>query len=114
MSVASQTIFAAFEEAEKNDPSPFRVDGDRNIYRSRELDIPDDVAGPILTDFGNAHIDSPDNKQNCQPWQYRAPEVILKMPWSYEIDIWNVGLLVSALSFKVLVLLLIKLDLEFV
>ncbi|KAI4118110.1 MAG: hypothetical protein LQ345_001767, partial [Seirophora villosa] len=28
---------------------------------------------------------------NAQPNLYRAPEVFLKAPWSYSIDIWNVG-----------------------
>lgn len=26
---------------------------------------------------------------------YRAPEVLLGVPWSYSTDIWNLGLLVS-------------------
>lgn len=56
--------------------------------------MPEDVDLPILTDFGNSYLDSRDNDEACQPWQYRAPEVILQMPWSYEIDIWSVGVLV--------------------
>lgn len=95
MSVADQAIFAAFEEAEKRESAQFKLNGDRRIYCSRGLETPDYFDLPILTDFGNSHIDRGQNVDNVQPWQYRAPEVILRMPWSYEIDIWNVGVLVS-------------------
>ena len=95
MRVPDQTIFAAFEETEKKDPARFKVDGDRRIYCSRGLEVPEYFGLPVLTDFGNSHIDSGDNVDNVQPWQYRAPEVVLRIPWSYEIDIWNVGVLVS-------------------
>ncbi len=87
MSAADQMIFAALEEAEEANPPPFKIDGDGQIYCSRYLDLPEDVDLPILTDLGNAYIDSPNNNQDCQPWQYRAPEVILKMPRSYGIGI---------------------------
>jgi serine/threonine-protein kinase SRPK3 len=97
LSVHDQAIFSAFEEAEKTDPTPFKVDGGNRIYCSRDLNIPDDVDLAILTDFGNAHIDNGNNTDDVQPWQYRAPEVILEIPWSYEIDIWNVGVLVRSL-----------------
>lgn len=32
-----------------------------------------------------------------QAHRYRAPEVLLGCPWSYSVDIWNLGLLVSSL-----------------
>lgn len=31
---------------------------------------------------------------DAQPNIYRAPEVMLKAPWSYPIDIWNVGAMI--------------------
>lgn len=94
MRVLNQHIFAAFEKAEREDPTPFKSYDDRRIYCTRGLERPTETVFPILTDFGNAQLDSPDNIDDCQPWQYRAPEVILGIPWSYEIDIWNVGVLV--------------------
>jgi serine/threonine-protein kinase SRPK3 len=94
MRMTDQNIFAAFENAEMEDPTAFNSDNGRRIYCSRDLGHPKSSVFPVLTDFSNAQIDSPDNNEDCQPWQYRAPEVILEMPWSYEIDIWNVGVLV--------------------
>ena len=101
MNVPDQTIFAAFEEAEKRYPAQFKLDGDRRVYCSRGLDTPDYMDLPILTDFGNAHIDNGHNVDNVQPWQYRAPEVVLRMSWSYEIDIWNVGMLVRLIAIRI-------------
>jgi hypothetical protein len=34
------------------------------------------------------------NARDVQPDLYRAPEMILEIPWSYQIDIWNVGCMV--------------------
>lgn len=50
---------------------------------------------PVLCDFGEAHFGSDWYSDDIQPYPYRAPEVILDMPWSYPVDIWNVGVLVS-------------------
>lgn len=113
MRVSEQSIFAAYEEAEREDPTPFKSIGDRRIYCSRTLEHPKTAVFPVLTDFGNAQVDSPDNNDDCQPWPYRAPEVILEMPWSYQIDIWNVGVLVRIPSISKLPVLKVS-DLEFI
>lgn len=51
---------------------------------------------PILSDFSEARFSSSLGKQweDVQPFVYRAPEVILRMPWNEKIDIWNIGALV--------------------
>ena len=51
---------------------------------------------PLLSDFGSAVLGDEQHNENVQPNLYRAPEVCLRAPWSYSIDIWNVGCLVSA------------------
>lgn len=33
--------------------------------------------------------------EDVQPNVYLSPEVILEIPWTYSIDIWNVGCMVS-------------------
>jgi hypothetical protein len=33
--------------------------------------------------------------QYIQPNVYRAPEIILDILWTYSVDIWNVGCMVS-------------------
>ncbi|EAQ88814.1 hypothetical protein CHGG_05433 [Chaetomium globosum CBS 148.51] len=58
-----------FEQAELDDPSPRK-----------------EVNGRVI------HITRMDSY--AQPRQYRAPEVILKVPWGPKIDIWNVGCLI--------------------
>jgi hypothetical protein len=60
LSVANQTIFAAFEEDEKKNLTSLKVDGDRRTYCSSYLNTPEDIGLPIRTDFGNAYIDSPE------------------------------------------------------
>lgn len=46
------------------------------------------LAFPGLAD-GHFHLSA------IQSHRFRAPEVILGCPWSYSVDIWNLGLLVS-------------------
>jgi serine/threonine protein kinase len=89
------TIFHEFEQQELESPSPRKeVDG-CFIYVSRELNIPEDLEMPVLCDFGSAVTGDQTNTKDVQPNLYRAPEVILQVPWSYEIDIWNVGCMVG-------------------
>lgn len=47
-----------------------------------------------------AHIAVPlddglEHREDIQPDVYRSPEVILDIPWTYSVDIWNVGCMVS-------------------
>ena len=51
----------------------------------------------MLCDFGEARRGDVENGDDIQPEVYRAPEVILEMKWSYSVDIWNVGVMVSRL-----------------
>ncbi|QQK46080.1 ERK3/4 MAP kinase [Penicillium digitatum] len=48
----------------------------------------------VLSDFENNELQDPcprKHSEDIQPDIYRAPEVILQVPWSYSVDIWNVG-----------------------
>ncbi|KAB5578690.1 serine threonine protein kinase, CMGC group [Coniochaeta sp. 2T2.1] len=67
---------------------------DRTIYPSRELEKPKKVGAPVLCDFGSAVVGDVEHTEDVQPDIYRAPEVILEAPWSYQIDIWNAGCMV--------------------
>lgn len=95
LSVEDESILVAFEQAEKSNPSPRKMVGDRVIYLSRDLEIPKVHGRPILSDFGEARFSSSIGTQweDVQPLIYRAPEVLLRMPWDEKIDIWNVGVL---------------------
>ncbi|KAJ8124645.1 hypothetical protein O1611_g8996 [Lasiodiplodia mahajangana] len=51
---------------------------------------------PQLSDFNLAFPGPPDGTGHisaAQPHRFRAPEVLLGCPWSYSVDIWNLGLL---------------------
>ncbi|KAL4890117.1 protein kinase [Aspergillus ambiguus] len=95
LSVEDESILVDFEKAEMSNPSPRKIIGDRVIYSSRDLGIPKVHGRPILSDFGEARFSSSLGKQweDVQPLIYRAPEVVLRMPWNEKIDIWNVGVL---------------------
>lgn len=96
LSVEDESILVDFEDAERSSPSPRKVVGDRVTYLSRDLGIAKVHGRPILSDFGEARVISNLGKhwEDVQPLVYRAPEVVLRMPWDEKIDIWNLGVLV--------------------
>jgi serine/threonine-protein kinase SRPK3 len=95
------SVLTAFEQEELREPSPRKEADGRVIYLSRELGIPKDVGGPVLCDFGSAVPldDGIEHREDIQPNVYRAPEIIFDIPWTYSVDIWNVGCMVSYHSF---------------
>ncbi|KAG6147150.1 hypothetical protein E4U22_000312 [Claviceps purpurea] len=55
---------------------------------------------PRLADFNTCFPLLPDDFCSTAPIQsdvYRAPEVFLGIPWSYKVDIWNLGLMMWSL-----------------
>ena len=95
MGIDDESVLTEFEEAEVRDPSPCKVDGDRVIYTSRQTRVRGSAGRPVLCDFGEARIGDEKFTEDIQPFQYRAPEVILRKPWDKKVDIWNLGVLVS-------------------
>ncbi|KFY26988.1 hypothetical protein V491_01094 [Pseudogymnoascus sp. VKM F-3775] len=55
--------------------------------------IPKMFGRPILCDFSFARNGQIEHCHDIQPDSYRAPEVILEMPWGYPVDIWSVGVM---------------------
>lgn len=54
---------------------------------------------PIVTDFGQMRfVEAHVNQDWWMSDMYRAPEVLLELPWSYEVDIWAVGVMVRLSS----------------
>ncbi|KAG6025638.1 hypothetical protein E4U41_001495 [Claviceps citrina] len=94
--ISDATVLSDFERAELEDPSPRKeVDDGRFIYASRELDMmPKRMGAPVLCDFGSAVVGGVEHVEDVQPNIYRAPEVILQVPWTYSVDIWNVGCMI--------------------
>lgn len=97
--IADDSVFRDFEEAELQDPCPRKELDGRTIYTSCELKMPKQLGAPILCDFGSAVLGDEKHLEDIQPDIYRAPEVILEVPWTYSVDIWNVGCVVRRLIF---------------
>ena len=70
------------------------------IYTSRgDVVEKHDLDGvPILSDFGTSRINSiSDNRGWCMTDLGRAPEMLMDVPWDYQVDIWSIGMLVSSI-----------------
>ena len=96
LGINDDSVFTDFEEYELQRPVPredIGTDG-RTIYMSQELRMPKDLGAPVLCDFGSAMPGDQHHAEFIQPNIYRAPEVILGVPWTYKVDIWNVGCMV--------------------
>ena len=93
--IEDDSILKDFEAAELSTPSPRKVDGEHVIYESRGLKRPKRSGHPILCDFGEARFGKKTYTGDIQPYVYRAPEILLDIPWTYSVDIWNVGVMVS-------------------
>ncbi|KAJ9362368.1 hypothetical protein DTO027B9_45 [Paecilomyces variotii] len=96
LGINDDSVFSDFEEKELQHPVPRKeVDMDgRTIYMSRDLRMPNDLGAPVLCDFGSAVLGNQYHTEFIQPNIYRAPEVILGVPWTYSVDIWNVGCMI--------------------
>ncbi|GBF62686.1 serine/threonine-protein kinase [Trichophyton mentagrophytes] len=88
------SIFRDFEEAELQTPSPRKESDGRTVYLSRQLGMPKELGPPVLCDFGSAISGATVHSEDIQPNIYRAPEVILEVPWTYSVDIWNAGCMI--------------------
>lgn len=94
---ADESVLVQFEKDELMEPSPKKELDGGVVYVSRELGIPKEFGEPMLCDFGSAVPldDGIEHREDIQPDVYRSPEVILEIPWTYSVDIWNVGCMVS-------------------
>lgn len=94
LGLKDDSILRDFEEEEWEEPSARKFDGDYVIYASRALEIPDDAGPFILCDFGDAHHGDNEHMGEVMPDLYRAPEIVLGIPWKEKIDIWSTGLMI--------------------
>ncbi|KAK4615771.1 Serine/threonine-protein kinase SRPK [Fulvia fulva] len=94
LSIDDESIWDEALEGERQHPSPRKeVDG-RTTYSSLEVDMPDDPGEPMICDFGDAQIGAGPFKIEVMPDLYRAPEIVLGIPWNEKIDIWAFGLMI--------------------
>lgn len=91
VAITETDVLSMVEENEFKTPSARKVLEDRTIHVSQYLL---GGAGPLtISDLGQARVGK-EHRGNAMPVQYRAPEVILDMPWGNAIDIWGAALLV--------------------
>jgi serine/threonine-protein kinase SRPK3 len=93
--IEDKELLPFFENAEITKPSARKMNGPHTVYDSRSLSWAKNHGRPVLCDFGEARFGQESYTEDIQPYPYRAPEVILKIPWSSEVDLWNVGVMVS-------------------
>ncbi|KAG7082672.1 kinase-like protein [Colletotrichum scovillei] len=94
LSISDTTILDDLVNEEWRLPSARKVMSDRTTYASTGLEIPDDPGDPVISDFGDAQYGEGDFDGEVMPDLYRAPEIILGIPWDEKIDIWALGLMV--------------------
>ena len=94
MGVDDESIFSDYEKEELEHPVPRKIiiGDDRIIYLSRPLSLT--FGPPVLCDLGEARLGDEEHDDDIMPDVYRAPEVILGMKWSYQVDIWSVAMVV--------------------
>lgn len=91
--VLDDSAFTRFEQAELQNPLPRKESPSHTVYLSRPM--PFTKGEPLLCDLSEARFDDPRNDDLIMPDVYRAPEVLLGMPWSYPIDVWGFAMTVS-------------------
>ena len=94
------SVIEKFVQAELEKPSPRKVVNGNTIYLSRLFEPPKKFGKALLCDFGSAVQGEEQRHHNAQPEIFRSPEVMLMADWSYPIDIWNVGAMVSITEFQ--------------
>ncbi|KAL2824859.1 kinase-like domain-containing protein [Aspergillus cavernicola] len=83
-------VFSNFTQNKLQTPCPRKELDRKTIYVSQELRMPRKWGAPVLCDFGSAIPGGIEHLEDIQPNIYRAPEVILEVPRTYSVDIWNV------------------------
>ncbi|KAI1938706.1 hypothetical protein LOZ66_003509 [Ophidiomyces ophidiicola] len=91
LGVNDNNLLKTLEEAEFSSPVPRKqVSSCPTIYISRLMRPKE---GPmLLSDFGEARIGPGPHAGDIMPLEYRAPETLLYLCWSYPVDIWSVKL----------------------
>lgn len=92
-SIEDEAELKAIEEDEIGEPSPRKVYGSGATFLTRQVYT--EIGTPKLIDLGEARFGRDTYAEQVMPDLYRAPEVLLGLPWDEKIDIWALGLTVS-------------------
>lgn len=98
LGIESQAVIDDSVNDEAEEPTPRKLEGSRAIYPSRNFgDLQSPPGPPKIADFGLAvwgDVSQPHNHP-IQADLFEAPEVILRAGWTYIVDVWNLGVMVS-------------------
>lgn len=98
LGIENQAVIEDVVDDEAEEPTPRKMEGSRAIYPSRNFgDLQSTLGPPKIADFGLAvRGDVPQlHNHPIQADLFQAPEVILRAGWTYSVDIWNLGVMVS-------------------
>ncbi|KAK0267606.1 hypothetical protein LTR91_014571 [Friedmanniomyces endolithicus] len=97
--VANDDQFVEIERAEELNPSVPVMDGTYPVYRSREEPATArNITGIVhLNDFGSARSASASYQDWWMPDLYRAPEILMRVPWDFGVETWSIGILILEL-----------------
>jgi serine/threonine-protein kinase SRPK3 len=90
LGIIDDSVFAKFEQYEIENPCPRKEIDDRTIYLSRPMPLT--KGEPSIADLSEARFGDSKHKDRIMPKVYRAPEVILGVPWSFPVDVWGFGM----------------------
>lgn len=96
LGIHDTSVFGKFEQISIQDPVPRKELEDRTIYLSQRMPLTNAEAS--ITDFSEARFGDTKHSGRIMPNVYRAPEVILEMPWDFAVDIWGFGITVSCFT----------------
>ncbi|EPE09774.1 cmgc protein kinase [Ophiostoma piceae UAMH 11346] len=89
--IQDESILSGVEDDSIHKPSARKQNSDGTVTYVSQYML--GGLGPIqICDFGQARIGEL-HSGPAMPIPYRAPEVILKMPWGREVDMWSLGLM---------------------
>lgn len=93
-SIEDEAELKTIEEDEISEPSARKVYEGGATFLTRQLYT--EIGNPKLIDLGEARFGQDAYTEQVMPDLYRAPEVILGLPWDEKIDIWALGLTVGS------------------
>ncbi|KAI6911462.1 kinase-like protein [Hortaea werneckii] len=87
LGIHDDSVLAEFEHFEIENPCPRKELDDRTIHLSRQMPL--SKGEPCITDLSEGRFGDQVHTDRIMPNVYRAPEVILGLPWGYEVDVWG-------------------------
>ncbi|KAG8156846.1 hypothetical protein KVR01_013259 [Diaporthe batatas] len=89
-SIEDEAELKEIEDDEMSTPSSRKVYKDEATFLTRQVFT--EVGDPKLIDLGEARFGQKSYEEEVMPDLYRAPEILLGVPWDEKVDIWALGL----------------------